>query len=267
VRRRLFEEALDGLHFARTDLHALLLAVNGVYHIDDHLADYIRTSAKGRPSDLTYLKVCFRLLARKGSPYDCRLFLDRILPLLETTVDQQRFGEELITLVFKQRWRFLCTLYLDCAKEPGGHSSIKAETVRKLIRECVIPVFVEQEAAPLDEFFIVVDFLANLDPPKLTARQLAVVLRTVAGMGSMEDKEQSIQALRLAYNMTGGAWDMIVHSVDVPAARLIKEQNTVSLMVVSDTISDERFDADEDEELLRILTETLPREERQPVWR
>lgn len=255
LHRRLREEALAGLTFAETDLHSLLLSVLGVYHIDEWLADYIRSSADRRTSDLSYLLLGFRLLARKHI-YDCRVFLDRIVPLLKTREAKELLGDELITIVVDQRWRYLYALYVDSAEETGGRDAPKVQFLRELIRDYAIPFIVDQAEAPIDAFFVLLDFLINLNPIYFTADQLFTILSTVAGMASVDDKEAALRGLKLAYKATAGGWDFTSHSVDEAESRSIAGERTTTGLLVGKTLK--TLDAQRDAEILSLLTRSMP---------
>ncbi|HTU43875.1 MAG TPA: hypothetical protein VMF91_02345 [Bryobacteraceae bacterium] len=279
LRRRLTEEVLEGLEFASTDLHTFALAINGVYHVDEWLADYISSSAYRKKAELEnlrnspevspeevstaedayrdYVLVGFRLLARKNLP-ECCAFLDRVVPLIQSQEEMEMFGDELIAIVIDGRWRRLFGLLMEASEEPAGLNGEKGGLLVRVVREYVIPSLFETASLGLDAFYFLIEFLVNLDPVRLTADQLYTVLSTVDGLKSEDDREFATRGLSLAYVLTAGGWNFSSHSVDAPAARSIpNEPNTVALFVEA-TQTWKKLHKIHDEGVLNVLARSMP---------
>ena len=269
LRRRLREEAFEGLEYAGAALQPFLLSILGVYQVDEWLADYIRKStarfldsSRAKPlqyhSLRDYLLLGFRLLARRNL-FEARLYLDRVIPILEPSGDIELLGEEFITIVIDHGWRYLFSLYLESAEEPTGDGESKAKAIAQALRQSTFPYFVEETSHDLDSFFMILEFLVSLRPESLTAPQLYTILSTIDGMGSEDDKSLATRGLRLAYIMTAGGWEFAMHSVDELEARSMRDDRDTVGLIVDFTQTWVRLHRVKDKGILEILSRSMPR--------
>lgn len=276
LRQRLREGTFEGLEFARTPLQPLLLAVNGAYPIDSWLADYIRRSTKEKLQELTgssgldvtsrnhldfrnYVLLCWRLLARKDL-LECSVYLNEVLPVLESKADHDMFGDELVMAAMDHGWIFLLELYVNASELAGVDRPDRLAVLAAVLGGYVIPFIEERSLLGSDAFFLVLEFLVNLNVKELNASQLYVVLGTVAAISSKEAKELCTRAVHLAYLQTGKTWNFMDHNTD-DLWQFRHSENELALMVPG---TDSRkgthsmLHRDKDSGVLEVLTTIMP---------
>jgi hypothetical protein len=274
LRQRLEEETLLGLTFAGTQLHSLLLSVNGVYPVDEWLAHYIRRSTRARLRSLTerqdrgasfsvqredlrnYVLLGWRLLAKKDVQ-ECSEFLGFVQQASPDPIDTGKFGLQLLAATLEHGWRFLLQLYLAVAEKEDSDEGTILSLLTAAISKYVFPSFGGGSGEEEDQFAMLLDFLLKLDSGFLSADGLVGILRMIDAMSSADDQQLAIRALQLGYRVSGEAWDYTIKSVDHLPIR--EDKNTAAVMVYGDNPTTRKLHRERDEGVLTILAKSMPR--------